>query len=133
MLGIDGGRIDFGTVEIVRELVEEPRFSVGVAQLELLLGELTVKVEHRPLGRYVFCDLDGIDGLAKVGIRKEAADFAFVPERVEEFVRIRAAGSVLQGIVCLLDGQHANLLRILGGLDGAGNGLDRVGFHSGCG
>lgn len=130
VLGRDGGGVDFGTVEVPGEFVESTGVLVGVAELKLFLGQLAVQVKHRPVGGNAFRNLDGVDGFAEVGIGEEAAHFSLVPEGVEEFVRVGASGGILQGLVGLLDGEHSHLVRILCGFDGAGYGLDGVGFHS---
>ena len=129
VLGLDGGRVDLGAVEALRELVEQAGVPVGVAELELLLGEFAVQVEDGALGGDVFGDLDGEDGFTEVGVREEAADFPFEPERVEEFVGVGARGGVFEGLVGGLDGEHVHLLGVLAGFDRLGYRLYGVCGH----
>lgn len=67
-----------------------PGHSVGVAHLELLVGELAVHQED-VLGKGdLLGHLDSVDGFAQVGVGEQAADLAFVPKFVVEGIWIWA-------------------------------------------
>ena len=114
--------IDLGAEEAVGETEEAAGDVVGVAQLELFLGELAVEVEDAVVTGNLVGDLDRVDTLSQVGIGKEAADLALVPELLEQGHRVGLLGGVEEGVVGRLDGDHADGVGVGGlvdfGLDG---------------
>ena len=55
---------------------------VGIAELELLFGQLKVQIQHIVSPGDTVGYLHGKDGLAHIGIRKEAGQFPLIPEAV---------------------------------------------------
>ena len=127
---VKGHRVDLGSVEARWELVQEAGFGIGVAHLELLVGEFAVDQEDILGQGDVFGHLDSVDGLAQVGVGEEAADLSFVPEFVVEGVGIRSQTSVGEGSVGCLDGEHADVLARGRSLDFSRYGLDGIVLHS---
>ena len=121
--------VDFGPEEAGRETVGLGAVLGGVTELELLVGEFAVDVEDAPAAGNLVGHLDGQDGLAQVGVGKEAADFAFVPEGEVERFRVRALAGVLNGLVGRLDQEHAAFGGVLRFLQDAGYRFERVGCH----
>lgn len=105
---IEGDGVDFRAVEIVGKDVASACFLVGVAHLELFVGEFAVYEEYGAVHCDFVCHLDGVDGFAEVGVGEEAADFAFVPEFVIEFAGVGAEGCVGYGLVGCLDSEHSD-------------------------
>lgn len=62
----DEFRVDFGSVEVLREDVNFACGCVGVSHLELLAGEFKVEVEDFLCSGDVLCYLDGEDGFADI-------------------------------------------------------------------
>ena len=121
--------VDLGPEEAGRETVGLGAVLGGVAELELFVGEFAVDVEDAPAAGNLVGHLDGQDGLAQVGVGKEAADFAFVPEGEVERFRVRALAGVLNGLVGRLDQEHAAFGGVLRFLQDAGYRFERVGCH----
>ena len=68
VLYVQGHGVDLGPVEARGEGVECAGEIVGVAHLELFVGELAVyQKDVLELGD-VFCNLDSVDGFAEVGV-----------------------------------------------------------------
>lgn len=130
VLDIERHRVDLCAEQSVRKWVKQAGVGVGVAHLELLVGEFAVHKED--ILRYgdFFGHLDGIDGFAQVGVGEEAADFAFVPEFVVERVGIRPLAGVGEGAIGGLDGEHSDIVRSCRTLDFGADGFDRIDFHS---
>ena len=118
--------VDLGPVHPFRELVEEAGDFVSVAELELLFGELAVEVEDAVVAGDDFGDLDGVEGLAQVGVREEAGDLALVPQFEEEGHRVGHFGGVLKGVVDLLDGQHADGVGVCISFHCRGDGVNGI-------
>ena len=76
--GIEFLRVDYCVKERLRKLVHSPGFRIGIAQLELLLGEFTIDIQYRFGSSDLVSYLDGEDGLPDVGISKEAGDFPLI-------------------------------------------------------
>ena len=55
---------------------------VGVAELELFLGQLKIQIQHIVGLCYMVGYLYGKDGLAYIGVGKEAGQFSLIPEAV---------------------------------------------------
>ena len=84
---------------------------IGIAQLELLVRKLEVKVEDFPFLRDVCRNLHGIDGLAEVAVGKKTAHLALIPQCEPQRNRVRAVRRLLNGQVGGLDGKHTALFQ----------------------
>ena len=129
VLGDHGHGVYLGTEEGVGEFVALPGDGVGVAELELLVGHLAVDVEDAVPDGDVGGHLNGEDGFSEVGVGKEAADFLFEPEFVVEWVRVWALLGVGDRVVGGLDAEDAHFAGVLGFVQGACDGFERVGSH----
>lgn len=76
-------RVDLGAHEVLRELVDGARVGVGVAHLELLVGQLQVDVEDLFFPGDALGYLDGQDGLASIALGKEDGVLVLDDEVVE--------------------------------------------------
>ena len=57
---------------------------VGIAELELLFGQFKIQIQHIVRSGDTVGYLHGKDGLAYIGIRKEAGQFPLIPETVPQ-------------------------------------------------
>ena len=118
--------VDFGPVHALGEGVQGAGGVVGVAELELLFGELAVEVEDAvPLGDF-FGNLHGVDGFPEVGVGEEAGDFSLVPEFEEEGHRVGHLGGIGEGVVDFLDGEHADGAGVCVSFHCSGDGFNGV-------
>ena len=69
------------TVQPFRERIEIAVL-VGIAELELFLGQLEIQVQHIVGLCYTVSYLYGKDGLAHIGVGKEAGQFPLIPEAI---------------------------------------------------
>ena len=111
VLDVKGHRVDLGAVQAFREGVQLAGDIVGVAHLELLVGELAVHEKDILRQGNLLGHLDSVDGFAQVGVGEEAADLAFVPQLAVEGVGIGAFAGVGEGAVGGLDGEHTDIVR----------------------
>ena len=126
---VEGQRVDRGTEQASWEGMEGVRVGIGVAHLELFVGEFAVHEEDVLGEGDLFGHLDGVDGFAQVGVGEEAADFSFIPEFVEQGVGVGPLACVCEGAVGGLDGEHADVVGRRGAFYFGGDGLDGVVVH----
>ena len=120
---------DLGAEEVVREDVADAQVRVGIAELELLVGEFAVDVEDRFVAGDLLGELGGEDGFPGVGDRKEDDVLVLDDEVVAEEPGVRAREGLLYPLVGGLDGEGADLDGETAGFPALLlEGLDRV-FH----
>ena len=90
--------------------VEVPIF-VGVAKLELLVRQLEVQIQHIVSPGDAVGYLHGKDGLAHIGIGKEAGQFPLVPKAVPQHTGCGQQRCFEYSPVGGLDTHHADTLR----------------------
>ena len=117
---VDVFRIELGPEEVVREDVAYAALGVGVAELELFVGEFAVDVEDGLLGGDFFGQLGGEDGFSGVGDGEEDGVLVLDDETVAEEAGVRSREGFLNPLIGFLDGESANF-------DGQG-----LGFASLC-
>ena len=93
---------------------------VGVAELELFIGEFAVDVEDGLFGGNFFGQLGGEDGFAGVGYGEEDDVLVFDDEASTEEAWVGAREGFLNSLIGPIDGEGANL-------DGQGLGLPTFG------